>query len=372
MRFLSQYQQIYKEIESLDGLKYISQIPAEFITQRKLENMLLTLKEERAGKVRVNSLPFSIIIEPTNVCNLKCPLCPTGLNNPSRVKGKMSLEDFCKLIDSCKDACMELFLQNWGEPTLLPYLPEMIKYAADNGIYVILSSNFSLKYLEGYIEALIASGLGLLHIDIDGTTQEVYEMYRRRGYLKRVMENTRSAVAAKKQLGVTFPVIQTNFLVTRHNEHQIESFRELSLELGVDEYVVGKLQVNPNEAMQWLPENKDYRYENYYTQAKSTEPCYRLWSSLTVNWDGNVSACCLVDDKAADYGSIYREGLKNVWNNDFFVSSRAYFVEKNQATLHTICHECGNQLNSKKLKRYKESFALMLRDDDEDSGGKRD
>jgi hypothetical protein len=36
---------------------------------------------------KMHSLPPVIQVEPTNICNLKCPLCPTGWNSSKRQKG---------------------------------------------------------------------------------------------------------------------------------------------------------------------------------------------------------------------------------------------------------------------------------------------
>ena len=53
------------------------------------------------------------MIEPTNSCNLGCPLCPTGINAKTRDKGLLKLDEFKKLIDQVKETTIEMYLQNW-------------------------------------------------------------------------------------------------------------------------------------------------------------------------------------------------------------------------------------------------------------------
>ena len=130
-----------------------------------------------------------------------------------------------------KDCVLHLSLQNWGEATLVKELPEMIKYASDNGIFTRLSTNFSVKYDNDFLNKLMKSGLGILVIDIDGTDQATYEKYRINGNLELVLENTRKAVKIKKDNSLKFPRIQTRMLIMSHNEHQIEQFRKISKEL---------------------------------------------------------------------------------------------------------------------------------------------
>ena len=48
-------------------------------------------------------------------------------------------------------------------------------------------------------------------------------------------------------------------LVMRHNEHQIENFEILAEELGLNQYNKGKIEVNPNVSVEWLPTLEEYR-----------------------------------------------------------------------------------------------------------------
>ena len=78
---------------------------------------------------------------------------------------------------------MVLGLQNWGEPLLHPDIIEMIQEASSYNIFTVISSNFSLNLDEQFIEDLLTCGLGVLHVDVDGLDQKIYETYRRRGDL---------------------------------------------------------------------------------------------------------------------------------------------------------------------------------------------
>ena len=86
-------------------------------------------------------MPLSYSIEPTNHCNLKCPECPSGLGSLTRPLGLLKLNDFKNWIDQIKDKgfYVQLFFQ--GEPYINKQLPEMIKYAQDNKVYIAISTN---------------------------------------------------------------------------------------------------------------------------------------------------------------------------------------------------------------------------------------
>lgn len=340
------------------------------LTKKKIDNFLLSHNEKNDGKINLKSYPYYMVIEPTNSCNLGCPLCPTGLKASSRKKGLMKPDNFYKLIDSLNGYCIELALQNWGEPTINKNLPAMLNYCKENNIYTVLSTNLSIKHKDDYLERLTSSGLSFLHVDLDGLDQQTYEKYRIKGNLNLVLENIEKITQIKKRLGLKTPYIHCSMLAMSHNEHQISEFLSMKDKLGVDEIVVDKIQVNPNLSSQWLPKEKRYVYESYEDGKASTKSslpnslkkCDWPWSGFVINWDASVSPCCIVDDPKSDFGNLFDYNLKiqDLWNNDFFISSRAEFVDRSKIINSNICNVCKNQTHNSKLNRVGDSFAIKL------------
>ena len=265
-----------------------------------------------------------------------------------------------KLIDEIKDTTLVIFLQNWGESTMVKDFPQMVNYARKAGLYLWVSTNFSVDYSDQYFSDLMNSGIGRLTMDIDGTTQEVYEKYRVGGNLDLVLKNIRKAVKFKKDHNLKYPMLQARMLVMKHNEHQIEDFKELAKELGVDEMELGNIQLNPNTAAEkWLPENKQYVYQTYVDERR-TDPCHWPWSSMVINWDGGVSPCCIVDDSFSDFGNVLDNGFDGVWNNEYYVSARSEFSNTKNMTKSTICNVCKNDTHNPNLLRVGDSFSITL------------
>ena len=52
---------------------HLYDVPNDFRTESKVQNFELSLKEEKQQKLILESKPYHIDIEPTNICNLKCP-----------------------------------------------------------------------------------------------------------------------------------------------------------------------------------------------------------------------------------------------------------------------------------------------------------
>ncbi|MAH97784.1 MAG: hypothetical protein CMA12_00335 [Euryarchaeota archaeon] len=334
----------------------------------KIKNLIIAKIEKKEKKTKLISKPYRIVVDPTNACNLGCPLCPTGLGASTRTKKILKVNDFKKIVDQVQDYCIEIHLYNWGEPTLNKNLIEMLQYAKSKNIWSRISSNLSLKFKEGYLEDLLKSGLNLLHVDVDGLDQEVYAKYRRKGNLSVVIGNLKKIMNIKKTLELEEPKIEIAMLAMRQNEHQHQEFFKFGKELSVDDTKLHKIQHNPNMDEKWLPKNTDLIYKTYEGgQASSTsgldneiKQCNWPWSGIVINPDGGVNPCCIIDDPNSDFGNTNSDTISKIWNNQDYISARSEFGDKKEITKNTICNICKNQTHSKRLSRVSKSFAIKL------------
>ncbi|RLD77878.1 MAG: radical SAM protein, partial [Bacteroidetes bacterium] len=171
-------------------------------------------------------MPVSISVEPTTSCNLSCPECPAGRKDFHRPRGEISLEEFQNVIDQLKGHLMYLMLYFQGEPLLNPEFFDMVSYAGQNKVYTATSTNG--HYLDDdNAKQLVRSGLDRLIISLDGTDQDTYEQYRRGGDIQRVLSGIRNVVKWKKELRSSRPFLIIQFLVFKHNEHQIKDIKKL-------------------------------------------------------------------------------------------------------------------------------------------------
>ena len=49
-------------------------------------NFLRAKYESFSGEVKVESYPYYLMIDPSSVCQLKCPICPPGIENEARTQ----------------------------------------------------------------------------------------------------------------------------------------------------------------------------------------------------------------------------------------------------------------------------------------------
>ena len=138
-------------------------------------------------------LPMTISIEPTTACNLRCPECPSGLRTFTRPTGNLKEDFFRKIIDELFAELSYLIFYFQGEPYINPAFLDMVKYANTKRIYTITSTNGHFLN-DTNARKTVESGLDRLIISVDGTTQEVYEQYRKEGKLAHVLEGAKNVV----------------------------------------------------------------------------------------------------------------------------------------------------------------------------------
>ena len=302
-------------------------------TPKKIINLIKVELQRKLGCNKVSASPYIIIIDPGNICNLKCPLCPTGLRKREVLRGFLKFDDFKKIVDQFKAHAYEVILHNWGEPFLNQDILPMIRYCADNNIGTNLSSNLNALPFSG--EEVVRSGLEYLIVSLDGTTQAVYSKYRVQGKIETVLANLKTITAAKKKLNSKTPIIEWQYLVMKHNLDQIEEAKKLSKELEVDllRFIpVGLPFDTPNKrelAQQWYPsflveEGTEY-IEDRFLQKPIKGGCFYLYRSTTVTAMGKITPCCVVWKDDDQFGDILQTDFADIWNNSFYRKARALF-----------------------------------------------
>ena len=82
---------------------------------------------DRRGHAKLLARPTALTLEATNVCNLKCPFCFTGVGEVTRERGMMPMERYRRLIDELGGHALLVEFYNWGEPFLNPEIFDMIR-----------------------------------------------------------------------------------------------------------------------------------------------------------------------------------------------------------------------------------------------------
>jgi hypothetical protein len=286
----------------------------------------------KMGKIHVKSMPYVLRIEPTNICNLRCPRCSCGIGTDPRPKGFMDLDDFKSILACSQDYAIILRLDGNGEPTLHPHIFDMVRIAKALQVSVSMSTSFTDASCE-QVEEFIDSGLDRLVVAIDGSTQESYEKYRVGGQLASVENRVARLIRARNRLGQRTPFTEIQFLDWGYNHDEIPVMKEKAIAWGADKFQV----ISPD-------------WPVTHAKANPLKPhrCFWLWSVLTIDWNLDYRSCTNAWTLPWPRLSFRDIPPKDFWNHCFVVEARQYNIDKGSNAIADDpgchCNMCSDML----------------------------
>jgi MoaA/NifB/PqqE/SkfB family radical SAM enzyme len=241
-------------------------------------------------------VPATVIVELTNHCNLRCPLCTTHVAM-MRPRGFMEFALFERMIDELSDSGWGpgISFNMCGEPLLHPEAPRFVRHAAGRGFRTYVSTNVTRLSID-LSEELIRAGLAAIALCIDGANAASHEAYRVGSSFNAVRSNAEGFLATRRRLGSRSPFVTIQTLLTRGSEGEIEQILDWAWEAGADEVHFKSLSLGSTtspaeklEGARLLPQNMLLRRNN----AAPDQHCRYPEEHIMVYWNGELGVCCI-------------------------------------------------------------------------------
>ncbi len=282
---------------------------------------------------RLGYLPTHLWIEPTNICNLQCIHCPTGLGL-DREGGFIDMDLVESIIEQARDARPLIYFHLGGESLLHKQLPEIIRKARTAGMPTAMFTN--AKVLDyRHAGPLIASGLEWLGFSFDGLDRTTYESIRRGGKFDKVLANIFKFLEMRSDFGSATPYTYMSIVDlapdrTAEVQQEWDDLESRLLAAGLNH-----LEVTEPHTWAGLATEDDLS-----TLASPPARCPAPWSGLSILWDGTAVPCCLDIEGRMPVGDLNRQTLQEVWNGPEMQSLRKAFVSGQWGALPPACQDC--------------------------------
>ena len=184
----------------------------------------------------------NIHLELTHRCNAACPMCARNLSggatNPNLPLVELSLDDIKRIF---KPAFLKQLKQiyacgNYGDPIVARDCLPIFRYFRECNpeLYLCLHTNGSARRTTWWQELaeILKDGPHYVRFGLDGL-EDTNHLYRRGTSWKVIMRNVRAFIDAGGRA-------EWDYLVFKHNEHQVEEARELADEMGFAAFYVRK------------------------------------------------------------------------------------------------------------------------------------
>ena len=284
--------------------------------------------------------PLVLNLEPTNLCNLRCPFCPVALDNidPKIERGLMSQAIFESILPEIAKIQPLIAINMGGESTLYPDLPERIRQLVNLGCYVFLDTN-ATKLTPDLSRKLIKSGLSEIVFCIDGEGDaDSYEQMRVLADFESTISNVQEFLRLKKELGTSTPkTVIKNIRYWKEGKQLTFPTKLISYfsDAPPDFYRSSWADYWPGQHH----ENVEKTYEVEPFQEDRYSACTNLWKKMAISWDGNVYICCLDLDRTTLIGNVAAQGIMEIWNSQEMQNLRRKHRQGLQADI-DLCSSC--------------------------------
>lgn len=275
--------------------------------------------------------PLTINLSLSYRCNFNCLHCYSREQQNER---ELTFEEHKRVVDILSDWKVPFLNLGGGEPLIVPYLFEYVKYASRKGLHVSMNSN---GYLidEEIAKQIKLAGFKSVGISIDSPIEEVHDRLRnKKGSYKRAL----NALRVLAEVGVKTTV---SMVVTKLN---YENFEEIVPIL--EEYSVKQLFLHNYKCTGFGYKNMKeldlapMEWKNFYRRALQLKnsikniiisfddpilhllpeynerplvkgsTCGKL--SLNIHANGDISPCGFMP---ITIGNILRDDIKELWKS---------------------------------------------------------
>ena len=288
--------------------------------------------EEKFRVDNFNSFPQkNLLIEVTNVCNNKCVFCAN--RKMTRAKGQIDFDLAKRVLKECYDlGTREVGFYATGEPLLYKELYLLIREAKNLGYtYVYLTTN-GLLAKRDIIEPLLKEGLDSIKFSINAINAEDYNFIHGVNCFDIVLENLRSCKCLQEEYHNKLFVSCILTKYTNYSRDEVENFFRGMCDKVVVQNVKNQGGLLPNINKHLLIEK-----DNVITNSFGI-PCSYVFNSVTVSYEGYLTACCMDFQNYLAYADLNKVSVKDGWQNLIITEFRN--KQKNGDVGCSICKAC--------------------------------
>ena len=285
------------------------------------------------------SAPFTIFIEPTNLCTFRCTMCPHSLKDYAKQAGYhqlMPITLYRKVIAdiAALGGCKSLCLWFDGEPLIHPDIGEMLKLGRTVTQRLTLTTNASLL-TEDRAQEIIDAEVDYVKVSIYGISQKAHERTTGNKNEKFSVDHIRNNVfrlrIMRDEQNKKRPYIAANMLARDEWQEFVDRYKNVA-----DEVV-------PINLVSW---GSDLISVSVVTgQIKA---CPHPFYTLVVRANGEIVPCAVAWSRDLIIGDVNKETLSEIWNGEKMKSLREMHLAGRRNEV-SGCIGCTNLFESKPI-----------------------
>lgn len=257
--------------------------------------------------------PIHLDIETTNICNLRCPMCPRTVllaNDEFSTLGNITQDEYRKMIDEgVKHGLKSIKLNYLGEPMAHPDVVWQVAYAKEKGVVDVMMNSNGTLLTDKMAKDLLAAGLDNLFISFDAVNPADYEVQRIGTTIGKVIDNVYNFIKLRNERK---PDCQVRVSMVMYKEPKwMEQFEAMKVmwkglvdAIGYGYYV-----------------ERDRNQQGEYPEVPGFH-CAQPFQRMFLKYNGNATICCVDDKDETIVGNWREESLHDIWNGPAYKEIR--------------------------------------------------
>lgn len=264
------------------------------------------------------STPFTVAIDPCNLCNFKCEFCAMQITDePTNYKKQiMSYELFTKIIDDISEFPEKLKilrLNGQGEPFLNKEFCKMVRYAKDKEVatWIETITNGSCLCPE-LNEKLVASGINRIRISIEALDEVGYvKMAHYKICYDEFINNIRDLYRRSRGKCEIYIKIVDVAVPTEEDKKKFYAlYEDICDRIFIDNIIplwsdfekINKFEINKVNGI-------------HGQEIKKIMVCPFPFYSFIINPEGEITPCCADWKRKMVLGDVSKDSLLDIWNS---------------------------------------------------------
>jgi radical SAM protein with 4Fe4S-binding SPASM domain len=171
--------------------------------------------------------PFLIVWDFTHKCNLQCKHCYS--NSGTIREEELTTEEAISVVDQIADSGVTALAFSGGEPLTRKDFFEVVRHAADRGLYVSVATNGTLLTKEN-VQKLKQAGVNYIDISIDGASARTHDEFRGvPGAFDKAMAGLKNCIDADLCVCIATTA-------TKNNLEEMPAIIDLAEEIGAERF----------------------------------------------------------------------------------------------------------------------------------------
>lgn len=271
--------------------------------------------------------PFTVLIEPSSLCNFRCIQCFQSVKSDSyftQNRGNMPMARFQCVIDQLKSwpgpKIKVLKLSLYGEPLVNRDFCRMLRIAREANVADRIETTTNASLLTHRIASeFVEHQLDYVRVSIYASTQERHRDITDSSIkIQKIHENLRVLQEIKRTFGSERPFVSCKMLdaYDEENDSFFQVYQDVANELFLDKPHSWISVDGADFIRDYYKENADIVITDLKQNSTCRIACPMAFTTMAVRSNGDVSPCCVDFIGGTNLGNVDERSLQEIWSSD--------------------------------------------------------